>query len=91
MVQHDSWKSLVRFRDGDGNIQYGEPDEGLKKAVVWKGDDLLALSKTSDIVDVREVLAPYVADTIICIGLNYKEHAAESGVSLCSHKRFCTY
>jgi 2-keto-4-pentenoate hydratase/2-oxohepta-3-ene-1,7-dioic acid hydratase in catechol pathway len=32
-------------------------------------------------VDVAEVLAPFIPDTILCIGLNYKEHAAESGVS----------
>ena len=29
-----------------------------------------------------EILAPYVPDTIICIGLNYKEHANEAGVSV---------
>lgn len=81
MANQASWKCLIRFRDRDGDIRYGEPDEDLKKATIWKGNDILKISKTSEVVDVKEVLAPCVADTIMCIGLNYKEHAAESGVS----------
>ena len=80
MTSTPTWKSLIRFKSGNG-IHFGEPDDNLKTATIWKSNDLLDLSQTTDRIDVGEVLSPTIPDTIICIGLNYKEHAAESGVS----------
>lgn len=77
-----SWNSLIRFRDPENRIFYGEPDDNLKAATIWEGSSILNLRPASkEQVDVAEVLAPFIPDTILCIGLNYKEHAAESGVS----------
>ena len=81
MASTSSWKSLVRFRDGSGEIYFGEPDEDMKSATIWEGQDVLNLTQSSKTANIVDILAPYVPDTIICIGLNYKEHAAESGVS----------
>lgn len=51
-----TWKSLIRFKDNQGNIQYGEPlDAGFSKATVFAGPDLFSLSKTSETIDVKEV------------------------------------
>jgi 2-keto-4-pentenoate hydratase/2-oxohepta-3-ene-1,7-dioic acid hydratase in catechol pathway len=81
MATISTWKSLVRFRDDSREVWFGEPEEDLKKATIWEGKDILNLTPTSKTVNIAEILAPYIPDTIICIGLNYKEHAAESGVS----------
>ena len=82
MPTAQAWKSLIRFKDANGQVQFGEPDEDLKTATILQGSDIFNLTKTTDVAQVQEVLAPFIPDTILCIGLNYKEHAAESGVSL---------
>lgn len=82
MATAQAWKSLIRFKDANGQVQFGEPDEDLKTATILQGSDILNLNKTTDVAQVQEVLAPFIPDTILCIGLNYKEHAAESGVGL---------
>lgn len=81
MTSIPAWRNLIRFADSDGTIHFGEAGEGLKSATIWEGDSILHLEKTTKQCDVAEVLSPYIPDTIICVGLNYKEHAAESGVS----------
>ncbi|KAL9077346.1 MAG: hypothetical protein Q9157_003382 [Trypethelium eluteriae] len=50
------WKSLIRFKDAQGKIQYGEPlDSEFSRATVFSGPDVFSLNKTSDIADVKEV------------------------------------
>ncbi|KAK5745981.1 hypothetical protein LTR17_001111 [Elasticomyces elasticus] len=89
MASSPQWKSIIRFKDNDGQVLYGEPlGDDLKKATVFEGSDILSLTKTDKIVEVSEVLAPYVPDTILCIGLNYKEHAKEGGSTLKTLLRF---
>ncbi|KAK4954230.1 2-keto-4-pentenoate hydratase 2-oxohepta-3-ene-1,7-dioic acid hydratase [Elasticomyces elasticus] len=81
MASSPQWKSIIRFKDSNGQVLYGEPlGDDLKKATVFEGGDILSLTKSDKVVEVGEVLAPYVPDTILCIGLNYKEHATEGGV-----------
>ncbi|TKA52288.1 hypothetical protein B0A55_11417, partial [Friedmanniomyces simplex] len=80
MPSPPQWKSVIRFKDQDGHVLYGEPEDGsLAKAIVYEGNDLLSLTKTEKSAEVAEILAPYVPDTILCIGLNYKGHAKEAG------------
>ena len=82
MSSTPAWKNLIRFKDSNGKINFGEADnDDLQAATIWEGESILNLTKTENQTDVAEVLSPYTPDTIICIGLNYKEHAAESGVS----------
>ncbi|KAK3664083.1 hypothetical protein LTR22_005047 [Elasticomyces elasticus] len=86
MASPPQWKSIIRFEDNNGQVLYGEPlGDDLSKATVYEGSDILSLTKSDKVVEVGEVLAPYVPDTILCIGLNYKEHAKEGGFSLPKH------
>ncbi|KAF2237210.1 putative fumarylacetoacetate hydrolase [Viridothelium virens] len=72
------WKSLIRFKDAQGKIQYGEPlDSEFSRATVFSGPDVFSLNKTSDIADVKELLASCEPSAILCIGLNYRDHAIE--------------
>ena len=51
-----TWKSLIRFKDTQGNVHYGEPlDSKFTKATLFTGPDLFSLSKSSDTADVAEV------------------------------------
>jgi 2-keto-4-pentenoate hydratase/2-oxohepta-3-ene-1,7-dioic acid hydratase in catechol pathway len=58
----------VRFRDPAGSIRTGE----------WHGDAVSAAGRTHDLAEV-DVLPPSDPSKILCIGLNYAAHAAESG------------
>jgi len=49
------WKSIIRFKDSNGDVLYGEPDQGLKKATVYEGNDVLSLNRTEKTADVAEV------------------------------------
>lgn len=57
-----TWKSLIRFKDGSGTIRYGESGVDLKTAVLYDGDGILTLSRTTQQAEVVEVNA--VIDTM---------------------------
>jgi 2-keto-4-pentenoate hydratase/2-oxohepta-3-ene-1,7-dioic acid hydratase in catechol pathway len=69
---------IVRFMDAGGRICLGEAAEG-GQARLLTGDLLTGLERTDRLVNVARVLAPLTPVNIFCIGLNYREHAAESG------------
>ena len=58
----------VRFRDPAGSVRTGE----------WHGDEVSFAGSTYDLEEV-EILPPSEPTKILCIGLNYAAHAAESG------------
>ena len=58
----------VRFRDPAGSVRTGE----------WHGDEVSFAGRTYDLEAV-DVLPPSEPTKILCIGLNYAAHAAESG------------
>ncbi|MFB6092161.1 MAG: fumarylacetoacetate hydrolase family protein [Haloquadratum sp.] len=58
----------VRFRDPAGSIREGE----------WHGDQVSFGGRTYDL-DAVDVLPPSEPTKIVCIGLNYADHAAEGG------------
>ena len=58
----------VRFRDPAGSVRTGE----------WHGDEVSFAGRTYDVEEV-DVLPPSEPTKILCIGLNYAAHAAESG------------
>ncbi len=72
---------IVRFVDGRGEIRLGE-DLGGGRARLLAGDLLEGLEATRDEVEVARVLAPLEPRAILCIGLNYRDHAAETGAKL---------
>ena len=69
---------IIRFRDPTGHIQHGEPiDE--RSARLIEGDIFGTFTIAAHSVEIEKLLAPIVPPTILCIGLNYRAHAAETG------------
>jgi 2-keto-4-pentenoate hydratase/2-oxohepta-3-ene-1,7-dioic acid hydratase in catechol pathway len=59
----------VRFRDPAGSVRSG----------TWNGDSVSFGDATYDLDEVT-VLPPSSPSKIVCVGLNYADHAAESGL-----------
>lgn len=73
---------IIRFESG-GHVHFGRPlDEGLTVAERLDGDSPLALRATGQKLSVQRLLAPIVPVDIFCIGLNYRDHAAEGGAQV---------
>jgi 2-keto-4-pentenoate hydratase/2-oxohepta-3-ene-1,7-dioic acid hydratase in catechol pathway len=71
---------IIRFEDSAGTTHYGiETPDGPVKAT---GDLFTGLVATTEKADVARLLAPLVPVNIMCIGLNYKRHAEESGMAV---------
>src|SRR4051794_40737771 len=72
---------MARFISDEGTIQTGELLKDDTARVV-KGDFASGFEPTRFTAKVKILLAPLVPTDILCIGLNYREHAAESGSSI---------
>ena len=72
---------LIRFQDSKGHIHHGsqQPDGS---ALLIEGDIFGAYQVTSTKADVHKLLSPIAPTGILCIGLNYRLHAAESGAKI---------
>ena len=68
---------IVRFISG-GKVYQGQDVDG-RSARVIQGDLFGDHRVTDRVLPVEKLLAPLVPTDILCIGLNYREHAAESG------------
>ncbi len=69
---------IVRYEDGAGNVKHGV--EGTEGAVYELEGDLYGTPRqTHRAAEVRRLLAPIAPTNIYCIGLNYRQHAAEGG------------
>jgi len=68
---------IIRYRDRDGHVHYGEQnqDGGVKRI---EGDPFSTMRMTSEAADVSKLLAPVVPVSILCIGLNYRQHTNET-------------
>lgn len=70
---------IVRFVDSQGQSRFGQ-DLGDGSARPLSGDDLFApLVAEGQPTTIERLLAPLDPCNVFCIGLNYREHAAESG------------
>ena len=70
---------IIRYLDWDKNESYAtQLDDGKKYHI--EGDILGDFEVTDQEVNVDKLLAPVKPSQIICIGLNYKEHARESNL-----------
>jgi 2-keto-4-pentenoate hydratase/2-oxohepta-3-ene-1,7-dioic acid hydratase in catechol pathway len=69
---------IIRYLDSTGSINLGalQPDGS---AVRLTGEIYGQLELTPDIADVAKLLAPVEPTQILCIGLNYRQHATETG------------
>lgn len=75
---------IIRYSDSSGHIHYAaQQSDG--SALVIEGDIFGAHSVTDRKADVAKLLAPVEPRIILCIGLNYKFHAEESGMAIPQH------
>ena len=70
---------IIRFTDDSGEVYFGE-QEADGQAQILSGDLFGGLTPTGERAAVDKLLAPLAPANIYCIGLNYREHAAESGM-----------
>ena len=81
-----TWQRLIRFRDIEGQVHYGEPlindAEDLTKkdlqASILIGPDVFSLQSSGSKAAIAEILGPLTpADVPIikCVGLNYATHS----------------
>jgi 2-keto-4-pentenoate hydratase/2-oxohepta-3-ene-1,7-dioic acid hydratase in catechol pathway len=71
---------ILRYRDPDGRIHHGiERADGTR---VRAEGEAPALRDTGEPARIAALLAPVVPTQIICIGLNYRRHAQETGAKI---------
>lgn len=67
---------IVRYETSTGEIQYGCPHED-GSVTRLEGDIYGTCSDSGETVAISKLLAPVEPRDILCIGLNYRKHAAE--------------
>jgi 2-keto-4-pentenoate hydratase/2-oxohepta-3-ene-1,7-dioic acid hydratase in catechol pathway len=72
---------ILRFHDSVGQIHHGV-DQGDGTALRIQGDILANYVITHQKIAIGKILAPIVPPAILCIGLNYRQHAEETGAKL---------
>ena len=72
---------IIRFLDSVGQVQHGilTPDS---TALRIEGDICANYTVTRQKTAIQKILAPIVPRAIICVGLNYRRHAAETGAAI---------
>ncbi|MCH7616099.1 MAG: fumarylacetoacetate hydrolase family protein [Nitrospinae bacterium] len=75
---------IIRFQDPSGEIQFGEP-LNAQSAYLIEGNIFETYRVTDRVVSMEKLLAPVVPPTILCIGLNYRQHAEETGAKIPEH------
>ncbi len=68
---------IIRYQNPAGEILYGAL-QASGEALRITGDIFSEFQVTNERAQISKVLAPIVPAAILCIGLNYKRHAAES-------------
>src|SRR5881392_2976482 len=69
---------MIRFLSGGKTYHGQQIDESAKSARRIEGDLFGQHRVTDETLRVEKLLAPIVPTDILCIGLNYRDHAAES-------------
>jgi 2-keto-4-pentenoate hydratase/2-oxohepta-3-ene-1,7-dioic acid hydratase in catechol pathway len=74
---------IIRFVDVDGHARWGlDRGDGTADLLAENAEGGATLAETGRRGTVRRLLAPVNPVNIFCIGLNYREHAKESGSAL---------
>ncbi|HTV39714.1 MAG TPA: fumarylacetoacetate hydrolase family protein [Candidatus Sulfotelmatobacter sp.] len=68
---------IIRYLDPSGAISYGAEQPSGQTARI-EGDIFSKFHTTNEPAKIAKLLAPVVPAAMLCIGLNYKHHAAES-------------
>src|SRR4028118_2276658 len=71
---------IIRYRNSSGQTLYAQQCETHFLAL--QGDPWEGFGATEQEVQVTKLLAPVVPSQILCIGLNYRHHAEESGAPI---------
>ncbi|MEQ1860567.1 MAG: fumarylacetoacetate hydrolase family protein [Chthoniobacteraceae bacterium] len=71
---------IFRFESTTGATLYGT-GEGSELQVL-AGDLFAGLKPTGETAQVKSLLAPIEPRAILCVGLNYRQHAAETGAAI---------
>jgi 2-keto-4-pentenoate hydratase/2-oxohepta-3-ene-1,7-dioic acid hydratase in catechol pathway len=69
---------IIRYQDSQGNIGHGSL-QADGSALKLTGGLYTGLTLTREPADVKKLLAPLEPAAILCIGLNYRKHAEETG------------
>jgi 2-keto-4-pentenoate hydratase/2-oxohepta-3-ene-1,7-dioic acid hydratase in catechol pathway len=72
---------IIRFLDPNNQERYGIPN-GDGYATLLSGDIFTGLNTSQESVQIAALLAPVIPSNIFCIGLNYADHAAETGAKI---------
>ncbi len=72
---------IIRYSDSSGQIHHAS-QQSDGSALVIEGDIFGSYKVTDRKADVAKLLAPVEPRIILCIGLNYKFHAEESGAAI---------
>jgi 2-keto-4-pentenoate hydratase/2-oxohepta-3-ene-1,7-dioic acid hydratase in catechol pathway len=70
---------IVRFKTSDGSVHFGSQLSPTTAAVI-EGDIYGSYRVTDRVANIDQLLAPVMPTDIICIGLNYRKHAAEGNL-----------
>ncbi|MDP0498795.1 MAG: fumarylacetoacetate hydrolase family protein [Verrucomicrobiota bacterium JB022] len=72
---------IIRYQDSNGAVHYGAQNaDGSAQRI--QGDVYGTYQVTAEKADVAKLLAPVVPSQILCIGLNYRHHAEETGAKI---------
>lgn len=70
---------IIRYQNSQGGVSYAAPQsDGSARQIV--GDIFGAFEVTQEQARITKLLAPVAPLSIICIGLNYRRHAAEANL-----------
>lgn len=72
---------IIRYQDAGGKLHYAQ-QHADGRATRLEGELLGQLKDTGQKADVAKLLAPLEPRDIICIGLNYRRHAAEGNQAI---------
>jgi 2-keto-4-pentenoate hydratase/2-oxohepta-3-ene-1,7-dioic acid hydratase in catechol pathway len=72
---------ITRFLDTSGAIRLGI-ERNNQQADILQGELFGEFTPTGELVEIKKRLAPLTPSNIFCIGLNYQEHADETGGSI---------
>ena len=70
---------IIRYLDSNGSENHAAEKDGQNYRI--EGNIFSDYSVTDEVADVAKLLAPVSPEIILCIGLNYKFHAEESGMA----------
>ncbi|MFP4222906.1 MAG: fumarylacetoacetate hydrolase family protein [Phycisphaeraceae bacterium] len=76
---------ITRFLDAAGQVRAGIDLGGGKAELLASPDALDPIESIGETAEIHQRLAPIAPRNIFCIGLNYREHARETGAELPEH------